>query len=459
MANLNEKQLQSFYARTKNNDREILNSDQCSCIFCRQTYSARDINDWVSNEDGTLNAICPICGMETVIGDRKQGKISHEDLKEINLRFFGEDYMQKNPEALLKYILRYKDGEISRKRENENLFKHYLTLLADDGDPLATYLLGNVFLYGTKWTKKDPQTALSLFTKPCLKTNQHAMTQIGQLLQSGYLKTVDDKKALEYYSKAMALNDELATMKFADCYSKGLGVEPDYDLARIIYLGLWSCAFQVWMMNEGKNCEIFGDLCYRLGDGYEHGIGTEKLPRAALRSYLLADYAFSLKEIDRGYHRDLKRNAKLVKEKIKMYAEQMGYKKGKPIGDFDTLSDSMLCSNGMMPPGQKYTLHIEDYDELSGELHFSIFSPKRQFIVDIANLYAGFVPCRTWWRGYGKIIESADEDSEFNTIRFEENDCIFINVTEDGENVVLHLEYLDEPDNEEAKKTLEDNMA
>lgn len=52
---------------TSNNEIEIIKSDKCSCLFCRQTYSARKVNDWVNGPKG-MSALCPECGMAAVVG-------------------------------------------------------------------------------------------------------------------------------------------------------------------------------------------------------------------------------------------------------------------------------------------------------------------------------------------------------------------------------------------------------
>lgn len=461
MPNLTEEQLQSYYSRIHSNDREILNSDTCSCIFCRQTYSARDISDWISNPDGTLNAICPICGMDTVIGDRKQGRIDHDDLKEINLRFFGEDFMEKHPEALKKYVRRYRTGQISKKQVNENLFKHYLTIMADNGDHDAIFALASLYFYGTEWTKKDPQMALALYTKPCMKTDGFALTQVGQLLQSGYLKTVDHQKAMEYYAKGMALEIGLASLKFADCYFYGLGVDVDYDMAFAIYSYLFGDYLRDWVNTKGKISATFGDICYRLGFCYDYGCGIEPDARTALRYYLVAAYAYSVCDNpdDHDFH-DIGRNAELVQRKIGDIAKDNELVKGEPCGDIETLLDSVdwaLCERIL--PAQRCILHIESYDEDTKRLELTVHSKDKQFIVDCEDLYAGFISGPTRWVICGNIIDNVENNAEFNHVEIENGELRFSRKTKDKEIVVLRVETTDYPNDEEDQEINEGNVA
>lgn len=458
MPKLSEEQLQAYYSRIHNNDREILNSDLCSCLFCRQTYSAREVCDWIPNEDGTLNAVCPICGMETVIGDKRQGRIEHDDLKEVNLRFFGENYMEQHPEALRKYVSRYRMGKISRKQANETLFKHYATILADRGDEEATRILAKVFHFGTEWTKKDPQLALALYTRPCLADDAMSLCDVGQLLQSGDLRTIDDERAIEFYSKAMALEDDLAALRFADCYLYGLGVPTDPKFAMSIYRRLWSDTYAEWMSSEGDLYPLFGDVCLRMGICYDQGLGVEADEYDALRNYLIAACAFRHFHIDPFYHIDASRNPEMLMEAIGRIADKNQYVPGQAVGDRRTFEYSMLDANGIMPGHQKYKVHLEGYDETSGEIQLAIFTEGKQFIVDIENLFAEFVPGHTWWVFYGNVIDFVGEDAEFNVVKLSDSGVKFFNTDDQGGNaLVLEIEFREEP--EEEKPEYKENLA
>lgn len=472
MPNLSEKEMQSYYSRIHGNDREILNSDTCSCLFCRQTYSARTVSDWSNNEDGTLNAICPICGMEAVVGDKKEGRISHEDLKELNLRFFGENYMDEHPEALMTYVARYHVGAITKKKSNEELFKHYLTILANKGEEDSAFMLGGIYLYGSEWTEKDLYKAMTIYTLPLLSLNGYALTQIGQILQEQAKTEEDHKLAMEFYSKAMAMDISLASMKFADCYLYGLGVEKDMDLAMAIYSRLWMKYYPDWCDSLGVEYSFVGDLAYRMGLCLEEKEKDDKDDdkKNSLLFYLTADYIFKIAQskntksyLDSYFFKDVKRdlNAIAVKQKIKDMEKMEGYKKGKPIGDLSTLEDTLFMAHGFLYPAQKYTLHLDSYDETTGEIRFAIFSDREQFIIDSEELFAGFVPGHTWWTAYGKIIESVDEDVEFNYIELTDDKCLFVNADDDGDkiNPVLYFEISEDQGDPDSEILLEDNLA
>jgi hypothetical protein len=94
----------ALHSHASNNEIEILKSKTCSCFFCRQTYSARLVNDWINDARG-VTAICPECGMDAVLGDAG-GEADRQSLfKEMNLAYYGEDYMEKHPAAAKKYVV------------------------------------------------------------------------------------------------------------------------------------------------------------------------------------------------------------------------------------------------------------------------------------------------------------------------------------------------------------------
>jgi len=209
---------------SSHNEIEILHSKTCSCYFCRQTYSARDVNDW-TNDKGGVTALCPICGMDSVIGDACGVPLDKNLLKDLNQAFYGEDYMEKHPAAALKYVERYKQGNITHKKVNESLYIQYLSLLAGQGNSVSAYDLGQLYENGTEFTPKDPKTAFSYYGMACLSSDGGALTRLGVLSESGGLGAVDLKGAYECYAKGMAMGSLEALVHFADCYSKGLFVE------------------------------------------------------------------------------------------------------------------------------------------------------------------------------------------------------------------------------------------
>ena len=65
---LSTQQIDEYLAHSANNGTEILRSRQAGCFFCESLFSAKEIHDW-DNESNSLTAVCPRCGMHSVVGD------------------------------------------------------------------------------------------------------------------------------------------------------------------------------------------------------------------------------------------------------------------------------------------------------------------------------------------------------------------------------------------------------
>jgi hypothetical protein len=53
--------------RYKLSTKDIVNNSKlCACFYCLQTYDASEVTEWV---DRGFTAICPKCGIDSVVGD------------------------------------------------------------------------------------------------------------------------------------------------------------------------------------------------------------------------------------------------------------------------------------------------------------------------------------------------------------------------------------------------------
>lgn len=63
------------------NNRELIGSHtRCGCFYCRRIYPGREIKIWI---DEGKTALCPHCGIDSVIVDSEWGEINDETLKEM----------------------------------------------------------------------------------------------------------------------------------------------------------------------------------------------------------------------------------------------------------------------------------------------------------------------------------------------------------------------------------------
>jgi hypothetical protein len=67
------------------NRHELGSSKICGCFYCLAIYSPWEIDEWA---DDNQTAICPKCGIDSVIGESKDYKLDAELLREMNKAYF-----------------------------------------------------------------------------------------------------------------------------------------------------------------------------------------------------------------------------------------------------------------------------------------------------------------------------------------------------------------------------------
>src|SRR5207248_7161991 len=68
---------------------EIERSERCGCFYCLETFVPRDIRDWT--DDGAT-AICPRCGIDSVIGSASGFSLSKKFLRRMHSYWFERSY-------------------------------------------------------------------------------------------------------------------------------------------------------------------------------------------------------------------------------------------------------------------------------------------------------------------------------------------------------------------------------
>ena len=80
-------ELNAFYTHSIKNEESILKSDFCGCFHCISILAATDIKEMMVEKDGFKTAICPICGIDSVLGDASV-EISAELIESMNEYYF-----------------------------------------------------------------------------------------------------------------------------------------------------------------------------------------------------------------------------------------------------------------------------------------------------------------------------------------------------------------------------------
>ena len=82
-------ELNAFYTLSIRNEESINNSDFCGCFHCISIFPVADVklSDLIIEKDGFRTAICPICGIDSVLGDASV-EITAELLEALNEYYF-----------------------------------------------------------------------------------------------------------------------------------------------------------------------------------------------------------------------------------------------------------------------------------------------------------------------------------------------------------------------------------
>lgn len=68
---------------------EIMDSDLCCCFYCQSNFEPEKIIDWCDEDDlSGKTALCPNCGIDSVIGSKSGYPITDEDFIEEMHRFW-----------------------------------------------------------------------------------------------------------------------------------------------------------------------------------------------------------------------------------------------------------------------------------------------------------------------------------------------------------------------------------
>ena len=75
----------SAHQLCKNHRAQIEASDRCGCFYCLSVFSSAKITEWV---DLDTTALCPKCGIDSVIGSASSAPVNPEFLSKMNEHWF-----------------------------------------------------------------------------------------------------------------------------------------------------------------------------------------------------------------------------------------------------------------------------------------------------------------------------------------------------------------------------------
>lgn len=66
------------------NRERLKNADKCGCFYCCRIFDANEVKDYCSD----TTAMCPYCGIDSVVGDNEGFSITPEFLKIMHNAWF-----------------------------------------------------------------------------------------------------------------------------------------------------------------------------------------------------------------------------------------------------------------------------------------------------------------------------------------------------------------------------------
>ena len=69
-----------------NNKPQLLKDSVCGCFYCLEIFNPSIIEDWVEDTCGT--ALCPFCGIDSIIGKSSGFPIMKEFLEQMYKMYF-----------------------------------------------------------------------------------------------------------------------------------------------------------------------------------------------------------------------------------------------------------------------------------------------------------------------------------------------------------------------------------
>ena len=71
---------------------EILAGEKSGCFYCMETFTAKDIKEWIDGDQTGIGqtALCPRCGVDSILGERSGFPITKEFLSEMRKFWFDD---------------------------------------------------------------------------------------------------------------------------------------------------------------------------------------------------------------------------------------------------------------------------------------------------------------------------------------------------------------------------------
>jgi hypothetical protein len=94
-----EPQLRYIHRTCSYHRAAIEQSEVCGCFYCKRTFPPSAINEWCDRSGGDQpgqTALCPHCGIDSVIGSASGHAITDDLLARMRYAYFDRPHPQRN---------------------------------------------------------------------------------------------------------------------------------------------------------------------------------------------------------------------------------------------------------------------------------------------------------------------------------------------------------------------------
>lgn len=81
--------LKMLHRQSIGNKVRLADAKDCGCYFCFSHFAVAEVEYWDDEDDQT--AVCPHCGIDSVIGEYEEQRVPDDLLKAMKERYFGCD--------------------------------------------------------------------------------------------------------------------------------------------------------------------------------------------------------------------------------------------------------------------------------------------------------------------------------------------------------------------------------
>jgi hypothetical protein len=81
--------LTAAHDASSNHEDVLSRSEVCACFYCLKTLSRSEITEWVEEPSGGRTAVCPHCGIDSVLGSASGFPLTQEFLEAMCEHWFS----------------------------------------------------------------------------------------------------------------------------------------------------------------------------------------------------------------------------------------------------------------------------------------------------------------------------------------------------------------------------------